>query len=160
MFFSWISFPQAPIRANSIFVEDRGDFRSSNKVHHRCRWHRWQMEKIRKVLILLFGHLWGVELTYRSIFFKVTSRFKQSNIFPMLPPVFAEYNNAKKVDHFYIPRWSHISNLDRPSRQKTNQDKMFISDLKTIYIDCLHYNECFFKITARHQIGRLFLLKF
>ncbi len=32
------------------------------------RWHRWQMEKssIRKSLIILFGHLWLVELTNKK----------------------------------------------------------------------------------------------
>ena len=46
-------------------------------ICYRCRWHQWQMEissKI-KVLIILFGHLWEVELTYRYIFaFKFTLR--------------------------------------------------------------------------------------
>ncbi len=43
-FFSLISFPQAPeytYTAISNFFEN-----SRLKVHHRCRWHRWQMEKI------------------------------------------------------------------------------------------------------------------
>ncbi len=47
-FFSWISFPQAPeytIRTVSIFVKNSRRY-SRLKVHHRCRWHRWQMEKI------------------------------------------------------------------------------------------------------------------
>jgi hypothetical protein len=47
-FFSWFSFPQAPeytIRAISNFFENSR--RSSRlNVHHRCHWHRWQMEKI------------------------------------------------------------------------------------------------------------------
>ncbi len=47
-FFSWISFPQAPeytIRAVSNFFENSRRY-SQLKVHHRCHWHRWQMEKI------------------------------------------------------------------------------------------------------------------
>ncbi len=38
---------------------------SQLEVHHRCHWHLWQMEKssIRKILIILFYHLWIVELT-------------------------------------------------------------------------------------------------
>ncbi len=38
---------------------------SQFSVHHRCRWHRWQMKKssIRKILIILFRQLWVVELT-------------------------------------------------------------------------------------------------
>ncbi len=46
--FSWISFPQAPeytIRAVSNFFENSRRY-SQLKVHHWCRWHRWQMEKI------------------------------------------------------------------------------------------------------------------
>jgi hypothetical protein len=45
-----------------------------------------QMEKssIIKVLIILFGHLWEVELTYRYIFaFKFTLRSQQPDIFPL-----------------------------------------------------------------------------
>jgi hypothetical protein len=49
-FFSWISFPQAPeytIRAVSNFCENSRRY-SQLKVHHRCRWHRWQMANIFK----------------------------------------------------------------------------------------------------------------
>ncbi len=49
-FFSWISFPQASeytITAISNFFENSWRY-SRLKVHHRCRWHRWQMEKIFK----------------------------------------------------------------------------------------------------------------
>ncbi len=44
-FFSWISFPQAPeytFRAVSNFFENLRRY-SQLKVHHRCCWHRWQM---------------------------------------------------------------------------------------------------------------------
>ncbi len=66
--FSWISLPQAPectISAISIFFENLRRY-SRLKVHHRCQRHQWQKEKpsIRKILILLFGHLWVAELTY------------------------------------------------------------------------------------------------
>ncbi len=47
-FFSRISFPQAPdytIRAVSNFFENSRRY-SQLKVCHRCRWRRWQMEKI------------------------------------------------------------------------------------------------------------------
>ncbi len=47
-FFSWISFPQAPectITAISNFFENSRRY-SRLKVHHRCRWHWWQMKKI------------------------------------------------------------------------------------------------------------------
>ncbi len=50
-FFSWISFPQAPEytnRAVSNFNENSRRY-SQLKVHHRCRWHRWQMAKIFKL---------------------------------------------------------------------------------------------------------------
>ncbi len=50
-FWSWISFPQAPeytITAISNFFENSWRY-SRLKVHHRCRWHRWQMEKIFKL---------------------------------------------------------------------------------------------------------------
>ncbi len=60
---------------------------SQLKVHHRCRWHRWQMEKssIIEVLIILFGHLWEVEVTYRYNFaFKFTLRSQQPDIVPII----------------------------------------------------------------------------
>ncbi len=44
-FFSWISFPPAPeypIRTVSNFFENSRRY-SQVKVHHRCRWHRWQI---------------------------------------------------------------------------------------------------------------------
>ncbi len=47
-FFSWINFPQAPEytkRAVSSFFNNSRRY-SQLKVHHKCRWHRWQMEKI------------------------------------------------------------------------------------------------------------------
>ncbi len=47
-FFSWISFPPAPeysIKTVSNFFENSRRY-SQLKVCHRCRWHRWQMEKI------------------------------------------------------------------------------------------------------------------
>ncbi len=47
------------------------------------------MEKSRKILIILFGHLWVVELTYIYIFaFKFTLRWLQPDIIILLP-VFA-----------------------------------------------------------------------
>ncbi len=59
-------------------------------MHHRCRWHQWQMEKssIRKILIFSFGHLWVVELSYRKIvFFKFILSCQQSdNCSHCLPP--------------------------------------------------------------------------
>jgi hypothetical protein len=70
--FSWFSFPQAPeytIRAVSNFSKIREHIRSS-----RCTTvvidtgGKWKKYSIIKVLILLSGHLWNVELTYRYIF--------------------------------------------------------------------------------------------
>ncbi len=87
--FSWISFSQAPefnIRVVANFFEISWRY-SQLKVHHQCCWHRWQMEKfsIIKALIILFGHLWEVELTYRYIFaFKFTLRCQQPDIVPII----------------------------------------------------------------------------
>ncbi len=70
-FSTWISFPEAPdytIRAVSYFFENSRRY-SELKVHHRCRWHWWQMEKNlqknKKIFIISFGHLWVVELAYK-----------------------------------------------------------------------------------------------
>ena len=49
-FFSWISFPQASeytSMAFSNFFENSRRYLQL-KVHHRCQWHRWQMENIFK----------------------------------------------------------------------------------------------------------------
>jgi hypothetical protein len=46
-FFTWISFPQVPeytIRTVSNFSENLQRYLQL-KVHHRCRWHQWQMQK-------------------------------------------------------------------------------------------------------------------
>ncbi len=69
-----------------------GPFRLLSKIRvDICRylyhWHRWQMEKIfnQKSLIILFGHLWEVELTYRDSFaFKFTLRSQQPDIVPIV----------------------------------------------------------------------------
>jgi hypothetical protein len=47
---------------------------------------KWKKSSIIKVLIILFGHLWKVELTYRYIYaFKFTLRSQQPDIVPMTP---------------------------------------------------------------------------
>jgi hypothetical protein len=77
-----MSIPLGPFR---IFSKIRVDI-SQLKVHHRRRLHRWQIKKssIIKVLFILFGHLWEVELTYRYIFaFKFTLRSQQPDIVPL-----------------------------------------------------------------------------
>ncbi len=82
-FFSWISFPQASdynIRAVLNFFENSRRY-SQLKVCHRCQRHRWQKLSSRKILIILFGHLWVVELTYIKIFaFKFTLSCQQPDI--------------------------------------------------------------------------------
>jgi hypothetical protein len=46
---------------------------------------KWKESSIIKVLIILFGHLWEVELTYRYIFaFKITLRSQQPDIVPII----------------------------------------------------------------------------
>ncbi len=60
---------------------------SQIKVHHLCRGTggKWKKSSIIKVLVILFGHLWEVELTYRYIFaFKFTLRSHQPDIVPII----------------------------------------------------------------------------
>jgi hypothetical protein len=46
---------------------------------------KWKKSSIIKVLIILFGHLWEVDLTYRYIFaFKFTLRSQQPDIVPIM----------------------------------------------------------------------------
>ncbi len=78
--------PEYPIWAVSNFFENSRRY-SQIKVDHRCRWHRWQMKKssIRKILIILLGHLWIVEVTHIYIFaFKFTLRYLQPDINPIV----------------------------------------------------------------------------
>ncbi len=64
-FFSWITFPQAPENNIRIIL----NFFASS----------------RKILIILFGHLWVVELTYIYIFaFKFTLSYLQPDIVPII----------------------------------------------------------------------------
>jgi hypothetical protein len=71
-FFSWISFPPAPefpIRGVSNFFENSRRYTQLN-VHHRCRWHRWKVEKIfnyKSSTNCVWTPLWG-RVTYRYIF--------------------------------------------------------------------------------------------
>jgi hypothetical protein len=75
-----------PIGWFQIFSKIRGDICSS-----RCTTGvidssgKWKKSSIIKVLIILFGHLWEVELTYRYIFaFKFTLRSQQPDIVPII----------------------------------------------------------------------------
>ncbi len=48
---------------------------------------KWKKSSIIKVFILLFGHFWEVELTYRYIFaFKFTLRSQRPDIVPIFCP--------------------------------------------------------------------------
>jgi hypothetical protein len=67
-----MSFPQAlkyTIRAVLNFYENSQSY-SQLKVHHGVidTGGKWKKSSIIKVLIILFGHLWEVELIYRYIF--------------------------------------------------------------------------------------------
>jgi hypothetical protein len=87
-------FPPGPwvynISAISNFFENSQRYLQL-KVHHRCRWHRWQMYKnpqFRKVLIILFGHLWvnsyHIDNFFLQVYFKVSAVWYCSHY---LPPV-------------------------------------------------------------------------
>ncbi len=88
-FFSWISSPKLlsiPLGPFQIFSKIRGDIHIS-----RCTTGvvdtggKWKKSSIIKVLIILFGHLWEVELTYRYIFaFEFTLRSQQPDIVPII----------------------------------------------------------------------------
>jgi hypothetical protein len=67
-FFTWISFPQAPeyipSRPFRIFSKIRGDIRGSRcTIGVADTGGKWKKYSSRKILIMLFGHLWVVELT-------------------------------------------------------------------------------------------------
>ncbi len=82
-FFSWTSFPQASdytIRVVSNFFENsRRSSRFATGVNDTGG--KWKKPSSRKILIILFGHLWVVELTHIYIFaFKFTLRWLQPDI--------------------------------------------------------------------------------
>ncbi len=85
----FISFPPAPeypIRTVSNFFENSRRY-SQLKVDTGVAdtGSKWEKSSIRKILIILLGHLWIVELTYIYIFaFKFTLRYLQPNINPIV----------------------------------------------------------------------------
>ncbi len=83
--FSWISFPKLliiPFGPFLIFSKIRGDIRSSRfATGVNDTGGKWKKPSSWKILIILFGHLWVVELTYVYIFaFKFTLRCLQPDI--------------------------------------------------------------------------------
>ncbi len=75
-----------PLRPFRIFSKIHGDIRGSwcttsvNDTGGKCK-----KSSSRKILIILFGHLWVVELTYIQIFaFKITLRCLQPDIVPII----------------------------------------------------------------------------
>jgi hypothetical protein len=58
--------PQSiPLRPVRIFSKIHGDIRSSSfATGVNDTGGKWKKSSIRKILIILFGHLWGVEETY------------------------------------------------------------------------------------------------
>jgi hypothetical protein len=80
--------PQSiPLRPFQIFLKIRRDSRSSRFATGVVvdTGGKWKKSSIRKILIILFGHLWVVEETIISIFaFKFTFRCLQPDIVPFI----------------------------------------------------------------------------
>ncbi len=74
------------LRPFRIFSKIRGDIRSSGfATGVNDTGGKWKKSSIRKILIILFGHLWEVEETYILIFaFKFTFRYLQPDIVPII----------------------------------------------------------------------------
>ncbi len=92
-FSSWISFPQAypehTIRAVLIFFFNLAEILAAQGAPpvSLTPVANWKKSSIIKVIIILFGHLWEVELTNRYIFaFKFTLRSQQHDIVPIICP--------------------------------------------------------------------------
>ncbi len=77
------SIPSGPFR---IFSKIRRDILSSRLTTSVVdTGGKWKKSLIRKILIILLGHLWIVELTYMYIFaFKFTLRYLQPDINPIV----------------------------------------------------------------------------
>ena len=78
-----LSIPLGPFRT---FSKIRGDIRSSSCTTGVVdTGGKWKKSSVIKVLFILFGHLWEVELPYRYIFaFKFTLRSQQPDIVPII----------------------------------------------------------------------------
>ncbi len=71
-----------PIGSFQIFLKIRRDIAAQGVVDTGGK---WKKSSIMKVLIILFRHLWEVELSYRYIFaFKFTLRSQQPDIVPII----------------------------------------------------------------------------
>ncbi len=75
--------PEYPTWPFRIFSKNHGDIHSSRcttSVIDTCG--KWKKISIRKVLNIMFGHLWVAKLRYRSFFFffKLTLKCKQFDI--------------------------------------------------------------------------------
>ncbi len=84
-FFSWISFPLAPeytIRTVSNIFENSRIRRSRLTTGVVDAGGKWKKSSIRKILIILLGHLWIVEVSHIYIFaFKFTLKGQCHEIF-------------------------------------------------------------------------------
>ncbi len=82
----WLRIIEIKIGLFQIFSKIWGDIRSSmctTGVVYTSG--KWKQSSIIKVLIIFFGHLWEVELTYRYIFaFKFFLRSQQPDIVPII----------------------------------------------------------------------------
>ncbi len=115
--FSWISFPKPlsiPSGLFRIFSKIHGDICSS-----RCTigvvgtGGKWKKSSIIKVFIILFGHLWEVELTYRYICaFKFTLRSQQPENVPI---ICHQYQQHKRNWWQNLPPVSLIPAANLPS---------------------------------------------
>jgi hypothetical protein len=78
-----LSIPLGPFQIFSKILSDIGSSRCTTSVVDTGG--KWKKSSIIKVLIILFGHRWEVELTYRYIFaFKVTLRSQQPDAVPII----------------------------------------------------------------------------
>ncbi len=78
--------PTYPLGPFQIFSKIRGDIRSSRLTTGVVdTGGKWEKSSIRKILIILLGHLWIVELTHKYFFaFKFTLRYLQPDINPIV----------------------------------------------------------------------------
>ncbi len=88
-FFSSISFPQPqsiPLGPFRNFSKICGDIPSSRLTTGVVdTGGKWKKSSIRKILIIMLGHLWIAELTHIYIFaFKLTLRYLQPDINPQI----------------------------------------------------------------------------
>ncbi len=167
-FFSWISFPPAPeysIKTVSNFSKIRWDIRSSRfATGVNDTGGKWKKSSIRKILIILFGHLWVVEKT--CVYFCLQVHFQVSAAWycsDYLPPV--SLTPVVHLDLRISPRMLLSGALGKVIHEKNLKQKIswhcpFKADVTVIHLlgvslMCFKMAQIYKKILKLCKLGQM-----